>query len=677
MSNTRYLHPLRSVFVGLALASFTSGLAPVQAGEVFINNSTFDNLNPSPAWYWENWSRPGSTVTYDSTRNAAGGAVGSGSLRLSAPFDPANTGWQEAVFTLDTTDFDPSLLFSLSFDVKVDPSSTPRAGGDYGNIQFILRNGNNWDWRQQTFVPLTSTEWRRVTVLLAIGEQPINDVRAITVRIAQNAMLGPVTVNIDNIAFTEEVTIDNFDDGNIDGWAQQWGTTPDLSYDTLDRYGRQTSGSLRVAAPYFDPNITTWQQAVITIPFPEPVDASALYTRFNVDIKVDPGSSLTRGNNYGYFEFKRQDGAFIGTGINLVGTDWTNLTFDISPSIGTLTALIIQLGNNDFTGPVTYNLDNVSFTKRLAPPPPPTLSIEKAQGGLNLVHTSSDQYGRHNIYSADSSGLGFYQIPQIASVSYSFTLLSFPSAASNPGFQAHMFLVPGSPGSETTPDWNEPNVIFLDVRAGANGAGNCTFRWKTNQANGNGQLYRGGLPGVNSVSVLGTWTLHTSNNNQMVLVAPDSTTTVADFPADAAAVFSGPIRVYVGVQGNSLANVGQRARIGGVRVTSLSVFEDETVLLEDSFNGTELDQAKWVINSSAGGVQFLTPDQAGWIVSWSLPDTGFRLQWIGELPLEPDLAWNDSTAIPVQLGPSLRQANVPRTEVPADKAFFRLFNPGQ
>ncbi|HXJ55327.1 MAG TPA: hypothetical protein VNU68_01565 [Verrucomicrobiae bacterium] len=654
----------------LLLGSLTLSGVLVQAGEVPIINSNFDDLAPSPAWYWETWSRAGSTVTYDANINAAGGAAGSGSLRLQGPFDPANSGWQESVFTLDLPDFDGSALQSLSFDVKVDPTSVPRAEGDYGNIQVILRNGGNWDWKQQTFIPLTSTEWTRVTVSLPAGEQPINDLRAITMRVAQNGMKGTVAVNVDNIAFNDDIIQDNFDDGNVDGWSATWQTAPELTYSTLDRYERETSGSLRVAATYFDPNRTDWQQAVITLPFPTPIDAAALYTEINLDVRVDPASMLNRDNNYGYFEVKRPDASVIGAGVNLTGNDWTHLSFPIAPADHQLGGILLQLGSGSFTGPVIYNLDNVSWTKRLAPPPPPTLSLARAEGGLNLVHTSSDQYGRHNIYSLDSSGLGFYN--QIDPVSYSFTLDSFPSAAEAPNFQAHMFLVPGGPGTETSPDWNEPTLLFLDVRAGANGAGSATLRWKANQPGGNSQLYAGGLPVVNSSTVLGTWTVTASGNTHFDVRAPDGAMTSLDLASDVAALFEGQIRVYVGVQGNSPNNIGQRARLGAIKIYSETPAQEVTVLLEDDFTTDELDLSKWVINAAPGGVQMLPASEAGWLVTWTLPDDGFVLEWSTDLG---DLAlWNPSATVPISVGPLKRQAHIPPSELPPDSpsTFWRL-----
>jgi len=568
---------LRLAAVALSCSAFALALLP--AGEKLINNGAFDNLSPSPSWYWENWSLPNSSVTYDGTENAGGVTPGSGSLRLTCPFNPAVIDWQEAVFTLDIDDFDASLYRTVSFDVKVDPSSAMRAEGDYGNIQIILRNTSGWVWKEEAFVPLTSTEWTKVTVNLADGQQTIEDVRAITIRIAQSLMVGDVIVYVDNIAFNDEVIIDNFDDHNVDGWTATWGTTPLISVGP-DRSGRQTSSSEKVEGNSFTPS-TSWQQVVTTFPLGNTVDAAALYTAINVDVKVDPASIPGTLGHYGLFEIKRPDGTAIG-GSLLTNTDWVHLSWTIPSGMPSLNALLFQLGGDTLVGPITYYLDNLTWTKRTAPPPPPSLSLQQGVGGLNLVHTATDQYGRHNIYTLDSSGLGF--VNELDPVTYSFDVASFPSA---PGFQIHMFLVPGNPGSESSPDWNEPNTIYMDLKANEAGAANWVFRWKTNQANGNTQLYAAGLPSVNGASVLGHWSLTANGNGHFTMTAPDSTTASYDLPADALSLFTGPIRVYIGVQGNSTANVGQRAQLGGVKIT-----KGDTVVLEDNFGGTALDTTK-------------------------------------------------------------------------------------
>lgn len=669
MSTQRHSPRLNTALACLAAATiFTSAAGRVQAGEIPILNSNFDELAPSPSWSWENWSLGGSTATYDGTLDAGGGAVGSGSLRLVAPY-AAIADWQQAVFTLDIADVDASTYQSLSFDVKVDPSSSLRVEGDYGNIQMILRDGNNWDWREESWIPLTNTAWQRYTVLLPSGGQPISGVRALTIRLAQSSLTGPVTVNVDNIVFNSEVIVDNFDDGNYDGWTPNWGTTPVVTFGSLDRAGRQTSGSLRVAADYFTPQ-ATWQQAVMTVPFPD-TNVSAGFTHVNVDVKIDPTSTPSVNGDYGLFEIKTTSGSATLGGVRLTTTEWTHLSFEITPGIGFLNGLLFQLGDDDFVGPVIYNLDNLTWTVRTAPPPPPTLSIEKAAGGLSLVHTASDIYGRHNIYSADSSALGFYN--EFDPVSYSITLASFPNAATYGGFQAHVFLLPNAGGTETGPDWNQPNILYLDIKAAANGSGNCTFRWKTNQPNGNSQLYANN-PVVNGASVLGTWKLTVTGNTHFVMTAPDGATTAFDLDATAAAFFAGPLRVYFGVQGNNANNIGQRARIGGVQIARGAA--GELVLLEDNFSGDALDTTKWVENATAGGVQFLRPADAGFLLTWGLPDDGYVLQWRDSLGDDAFLPWTGVSAVPYTLGPLRRQVHVPPAELlDFPTAFFQLVRP--
>jgi hypothetical protein len=117
MTTRRQFLRLNTTLASLMAATFfTAAVHRVEAGEVPILNHNFDNLAPSPAWYWENWSLAGSTNWYDATLNGGGGAAGSGSLRLVAPY-AAVAGWQQAIFTLVIADVDASGYDSLSFDV--------------------------------------------------------------------------------------------------------------------------------------------------------------------------------------------------------------------------------------------------------------------------------------------------------------------------------------------------------------------------------------------------------------------------------------------------------------------------------------------------------------------------------------------------------------------------------
>jgi hypothetical protein len=100
------------------------------------------------------------------------------------------------------------------------------------------------------------------------------------------------------------------------------------------------------------------------------------------------------------------------------------------------------------------------------------------------------------------------------------------------------------------------------------------------------------------------------------------------------------------------------------------------VLLEDNFSGDALDTTKWVANAAAGGVQFLRPADAGFLLTWGLPDEGYVLQWKDSLGDDSFLPWTGVSAVPYTLGPLRRQVHVPPAELlDFGRAFFRLLKP--
>lgn len=666
---------------GLLLAAIATSFAAAQAGEVPAPNAFFNA--DAAGWYWENWSAAGSSVAFDGALNlpAPGSAQTSGSLKVVSAFN-GNPGYQQAVFTVPlpaAQDF-TGQVGAISFDVRVDPGSTARAGGDYGWLEIILRQGNEWTWVGLPGVRLNGNEWQRVTFQLP--KSGIDSIRAFTLKLGENDFLGPVTLNVDNVSFLtnpDDVWITGADNGNVDGWSwENWSVTGIPTFDSMDVSGRSTSGSIRLEQQFAE-SPGTYQQSVFTYVLPSgTVDATAEYSYLNLDVKVDPSSVKRANGDYGYWEVILRNGNgwdWIGTqinganGISLTDNDWHHLSFKVPTTANAVHRLTFKTGQNALLGPVILNVDNITWTRNTAPPPPPTIGIAAAAGGLTLVHTSSDIYGRHNIYTTESA----YNFAGSAEpVSYSFTVGSYPKADSNPGFQAHIFLVPGNPGNETSPDWNEPTLIFMDIKNAANGAGNATFRIKTDQAGGNSELYAAGATTVNSASVVGKWTLTYTGNNTFTMTAPDGTVSAPiDIGGEAAALFGNtgdPLRVYFGVQGNNDANKGQ-----SVKVSKVEIKQGANVLITDDFSGDELDTAKWTANATAGGVLFVPSSDAGYMLNWTLPDTGFKVRMSPSLTT-PNWTDVDMTAA-VSAGP-IRQLLVPKSALPAGGgAFFQLLKP--
>lgn len=680
-------HPnsLRHLTSAVLLTAYCLGFPPAHAGEALFTNAAFDAN--APGWSWENWSAAGSSAAFDSGQNSpvAGGAAKSGSLKLVSAFTSV-PGYQQAVYTVPLpapANFGGQIGF-VSFDVKVASTSAARATGDFGFLEVILRQGNNWDWVTLPGVRLNGTEWQRVT--FQVPKDGVDSIRAVTIKLGESDLLGGVTLNIDNVAYAtspDDIAVTGFDNGTagdaVPGWAwENWSAAGLASWDAVDTHGRSTSGSIKLEHN-FENKPGDYQQTVFTYVLPGgQVNAAKEYAYVNVDVQVDPASVARAGGDYGYFELILRNGAgwdWISTdlngasGIHLNDHEWHHLSFKINPTADAVHRLTFKVGENALLGPVVLRLDNLTFTRNTAPPAPPALSLSPAPAGLSLVTTSSDQYGRHNLYTADDDSdpgrLAF--VGSAEPVSYAFTLGSFPDAATYPGFQAHIFLVPGTPGTETSPDWNEPTLFFMDIRATAGNKGQATLRLKTDQAAGNSELFAAGAPTVNSATILGQWTL-TASDTTLTMTAPDGT--VSDpipLSAEAKTLFTGDgprLRAYFGVQPNATGNKGQ-----SVRVRKIEIKRGATVLLSDTFSGTELDLSKWTPNATTGGVLLVPQADAGYVVNWTLPDSGFVLQSAATLTAP---AWKtvDVTAVVVGQG---KQAVLPKSALPAgDQGFFRL-----
>lgn len=70
-------------------------------------------------------------------------------------------------------------------------------------------------------------------------------------------------------------------------------------------------------------------------------------------------------------------------------------------------------------------------------------------------------------------------------------------------------------------------------------------------------------------------------------------------------------------------------------------------------------------------VQFISPADAGFLITWGLPDAGHALQFCETL-YEPDLIyWQPVTATPGPLGANRRQVQTPKNLTVTEGAFFR------
>jgi hypothetical protein len=466
-----------------------------------------------------------------------------------------------------------------------------------------------------------------------------------------------------------EVPIANFDSDDVTAWSwESWSAPGELSHDASVNSGAGTpAGSLKLVNN-FENQPGAYQQCVFTLNLGQNVDASALYTHVNLDVKVEAGSTPRAAGDFGTLEVIFRNGgdwtwnSLIG--VPLTNTGWVRISAPVRAPAGEVHHLTIKLGQNALLGPVTYHIDNLTWTESSTPPPPPTMSIKPARAGLNLVAGTPGQYDRQSIRALDTS---YSWVGASAPVSFAVTIADYP-AASFSGFQTHVYLVPGTPGNEASPDWNQPTVAMLVILNNASGGATATFRWKENAPNSNGTYFEGEKPSVTSKTVVGTWNLSFTPNSVATLTAPDGTSTNFTVAASLASQLSGELRPYFGIQPNQTASIGQGVVVSKVKITSGS-----TVLLEDNFTGLELDPGKWeVIATSATSVKILTPESTGYWVGWTLPDTGFVLQSSGAVSSP---TWAD-VVMENPVGTSFKLLHVPKANLPtAGSGFFRLRKP--
>ena len=363
----------------------------------------------------------------------------------------------------------------------------------------------------------------------------------------------------------------------------------DFTGDTND------SGSLLVYTPFNATSPHDQNVFYFTLSGNGPFDQSvqmpmALVTNISFEIHVDPSSipdfdgnfgqitvgllttTYKSGANSSYWQALTIPGAATNGWVKLSETNALDGQSEVN-GYSTTNAFGVDFDYNNYgglpTNPVTFWIDNVvvlTSAEPPPPPPPPTLSIAATQPGLNLfAGQGTALYQRENLESANGSGY-YNWVGAGHPVSFSYTISDYPIPAGD-AFQTQIFLAP-NPGTENDPDWNETNIVFFDMESTANGA-SWTFRYKTNEPNGNGMIYgAGSLATINSKTAVGTWTATFNNNTNVTLLAPDGTTTNFNIPDTTGATAA----LFDAAQGNNVTLYfgAQAGNAGGPMTTSSS-----------------------------------------------------------------------------------------------------------
>jgi hypothetical protein len=678
--------PLLSLAAGTVLFGMAAGSSAQDHILTTSYTNTFASASSLASWiYWYDIIN-GSAVAWDGSMDAATNS-GSGSMKVSIPWPITSTNGDQQLWfgTWDngygydaSTVKDGTFITNIGFDIYVDPSSPTNPSGNFGSIQvgFVPANGvppnagfagDTAFWNASTVQLPAAGQWSHINVPVdpSTASNPITDVMGILMQMNTygGLLTGTTLFWIDNLAATARPNdyTNSFDTQDSDDSWLYW-------YDIInggslfwdankDANNNPNSGSLMVSIPW-PATSTNGDQEVWFGNFAgnyqyddnQTINAYG-YTNILVSVHLGPSSPTNTNGTYGTLQVGFVND--VGGNWNLITwaasavtlqanatTGWTNIVVPIDLSVANLGSvggigIALQTYGAPLTGTTELWFDNLAVVANTAPPPPPpTLSNPvAATPGLNLFsepdNGSDDQ--RTSIEYSNSTGNGW--LGAIGQVSYSLTIAKSPGTSVS-NYQTHIFLLSGNPPSyETSPDYNETNLIFLDIET-TNTGGAGHFRFKVNEPKSNVGLYSsngivttgtngsisGTLVTLLAPSINGTWTMSFSQNTNVTLSGPGGVSTNFVLAPAVAAAFVDPLSVYLGAQPNEVTNIGLDDVMGSFSMTgNANAFTDN--FTQDSTLGSQ-----WIpIAADTDTVQIVPPGGGYWI-QWTSPDIGFSLE---------------------------------------------------
>ena len=321
---------------------------------------------------------------------------------------------------------------------------------------------------------------------------------------------------------------------------------------------------------------------------------------------------------------------------------WVHLSVPIDhtlPDITSIPALVFDYNSYSTGFPKTnfvFWFGNLVMHYTGLPPPPPTVALTKVTAlGLAQYANALPNYNRQDIYTYTNASANLTWVGQPKPVKYSWTIASFPPAAYS-NFFAGLTLTPDAASSVTyaDPDWSAANVVWVGMQNNADGTVTAGIAWKTNQVDGNSQLfaapgqlipYNVEANGFTVPSAVGTWTLTFTSDTDMTLTAPNGAVTNASLPSYVAALYNG----YVGADLYSAPtqdpNAGQFCTYSAYSITGVGTPVNENFAASGVLSSPFLSlvsQGYALTLTNPPNQVFLTTNDAYWF-SWTLPAPNF------------------------------------------------------
>ncbi len=595
-----------SVVTALAL----TGLASLGHAQTTITLS--NDASQTPAFY--DGGPAGATYTWQATGGPNGGGCikgvidGSTTLEL----DPA---WNVS--------FISGQYYQATVQMMVDPGSgvTGNSGsGGYGNIQLSFRDAS-FSWNgvgYHTIFPPAANNW--VTYTFSVPG-PSFSVAHLQLQLqAGAAYSGPVTIYIGNVtispvpnpvvlaAFTNDTVSGNWNSGNMSG---SWDGNIDAPYTNPVNHAGPTSITPAGSAMFTATVETNYPGGQLNMGF-----NPSLFQTVDFDLYYD-GPLNPASTNYAGFQMFIANGnspynwQFIGNGnfnAGMIGK-WTHYSMPCAASgIVNAQGFAIQAtpGNSGTNAidQISFHIDNIQVWSPVTLP----FLTSLTKGTPGGVQMTLDGNAANNIFdqegisspSTNNANTDYFWINRTPAT-YAFTLTNFPSPASAPQFDAHIYLcnadstiaVAGDNGwnynqTYSGAPFNVVDYLGLLVENGTNGGVVAIVNWKTNAPNANAtNNITFNYPSM--VSANGTWSMSFSDNTHGTVTAADgsvSNFTLPDFSNDpnyTANFTPASSMVQFGVFKNGNTNNNNRT----FTLTSVAVTNSVTTLA-DNFAGPGL-----------------------------------------------------------------------------------------
>jgi len=509
--------------------------------------------------------------------------------------------------------------------------------------------------------PMPRCKPRLDSVGLLVFGSPKTSFKTMNRLTAQRACIAAIAASSTFGAHAEDYIYAGFD-LDTEGWTRGWGVGDfTLDWDgSTDAKGDPNSGSLKVTVNY--PASASWQefnlQRALGFDF-------ATYSKIAYDVKVDAATSTATSNG----DFNITQIAMRGPGWSwngwhttkpVVAGEWTKVEELLPSGFSSVVALNIGFAGNDFVGPITYWLDNVRFVSDTVAPPP-AIAVEPAVAGLEVVATGS-QYQRQSLRSAEPK---YSWAASSGAVRYAFDVVKGPGAGATDHF-IYLWLIgtdAADPGG--SPDWNEPNAVFLELRQAANGTYTALLSHKTEAPGAHGTRFdpagvlarMQGLP-----SVVGRWTV-VMKGTLATLVAPDGAEASGELPADSLGGFAN-VFPHLGAQMDNAIAKNRSVTFGRLRIQGDAAdFQGNADV--NFADLASLDPAIWRnVAQDTSGIQ-LVPGGTAYKFSWDAPATGYSLRSKASLAG----AWTDPGLPVVGVG-GRKVTYLPASKLPSSEAGF-------